>query len=179
MYYTAWLPSIPKTWTVNLWFFLFESWGKFKWSCNQVAKKFAPQYPSELRQNIGVYPRFLSAPAPALSPVHVLHVSSLATPQADDICRYILLQTIRLSTGSFAVIVMHLYWKLHFSSVCWIFDSCWQGGWSRIRNRKWFSASILRAIKLEPMLWNLVKLWKVEDTRARANSKWPNFPSYH
>ena len=150
---------------------LFESWGKFKWSCNQVAKKFAPRYPSELRQNIGVYPRFLSAPAPALSPVHVLHVSSLATPQADDICRYILLQTIKLFCSNYDAPLS--------SSVCWIFDSCWQDGWSRIRNRKWFSASILRAIKLEPMLWNLVKLWKVEDTGARANSKWPNFPSYH
>ena len=66
-----------------------------------MAKKFAPQYPSELRQNIGVYPRFLSAPAPALSPVHVLHVSSLATPQADDICRDILLQTIKLFCSNY------------------------------------------------------------------------------
>ena len=66
-----------------------------------MAKKFAPQYPSELRQNIGVYPRFLSAPAPALSPVHVLHVSSLATPQADDICRHILLQTIKLFCSNY------------------------------------------------------------------------------
>ena len=66
-----------------------------------MAKKFAPQYPSELRQNIGVYPRFLSVPAPALSPVHVLHVSSLATPQADDICRYILLQTIKLFCSNY------------------------------------------------------------------------------
>ena len=66
-----------------------------------MAKKFAPQYPSELRQNIGVYPRFLSAPGPALSPVHVLHVSSLATPQADDICRDILLQTIKLFCSNY------------------------------------------------------------------------------